>query len=170
MLDDELISKLMIQLNVAGDSKFLAGSGDYTKWFGQAISQILVLTGEDDIITVGHTLEAYNVYDVKRDEDDTATGKFQVLTDKLLIVTEFQAPSHVTTTAYPLRDTTSVTIREVQDTKLRRRDGQWPEYVTFQVEVAGKTFNFPPGVDTSSYQTIEIPAAFKAVMAALTQG
>ncbi|QOT20221.1 hypothetical protein [Paenarthrobacter sp. YJN-D] len=156
---------LMARLNESGYS-VLTVSTEHPKWLSVAVSQILALTGEDEIITAGHTLEGYDIHSVMDDEQDTAEGKIQVLTEKMLIVAEF-GPQKVKTIALPLHATTSVVVNTIRDAMTTRGPENWPDRVAFELDVAGSTFNFPPG-QVSTYQHDELPRALKVVTSALT--
>ncbi|MCX8454665.1 hypothetical protein IG195_00450 [Arthrobacter sp. TES] len=164
---NEVATSLMIQLNVAGESKFLTDSGNHPAWFAQAVSQILALTGDDPIVTAGHTLEGYDLASAGGHTDSSTFGRIQVLTENLLVVSDFAAPNDVKTTAIPLRDLTAVRITNV--TAIGKTDGghDWPTDIRFEIDVAGSTFIFPPGPEAAWHQQNELPAAFAAVRAAL---
>lgn len=166
--DRERASDLMIRLNVSGHSRLLADNSP-PQWLSLVVSQVLAITGESRIVTVGHTLTDYDFYEfVDGDSGNhVAEGKVQVLTEKLLVVSEFSAPNSATTYAYPLSGLTALSIKKVSNISATRGEEGWPGYVTFDVEIAGTTASFPPGPETNSYQDDELPAALEVVKAVL---
>ena len=158
---------LMRRLNESGQSKVMV-STEYPQWLVTAVSQILALTGDDEIVTCGHDLTDYDFSRVLDDSADTAEGKIQVLTENLLVVSEFAAPNQAKTVAIPLREVSSIAITAICHPLLVRDEGVWPNCVTFEVELGGNKYSFPvaPG-SASGIQHSEATAALNTVKAAL---
>lgn len=161
--------ELMGRLQESAHANVMASS-EYPLWLAVVVSQILALTGDERIITCGHDLKDYDLYKVLTDDDDTAKGKVQVLTETLLVVSEFAAPNQVRTRAVPLRESNSLTVTKIREVLAVRGDAKWPDYVNFEMDLAGSTYSFPvvPATATGK-QCSEVPAALEAVKAFLSQ-
>lgn len=138
-------------------------------WLAKSVSQILAITGDDPIIYVGHTLQDYDHSKVKDLSEDPAEGKIQVLTNDLLVVSEFTGQG-ANTRVTPLTRINSISVGKVRDVTTKGL-ANWPDHVSFELEFPDATYTFPPVDATASHsEFLKLPSALRAVTAALARG
>jgi hypothetical protein len=140
--------EFMRRLNDSSSAQLLT-TGEYPQWLAVAASQVLAITGENEIIYAGHTLEVYDFYRVLNDSDDVAEGTIQVATANLLVLADF-SPHRVRTRVVPLREVTGIEVRTIRDVMTTRGEVPWPDHVVFHADIEHHTYSFPALPTTAS--------------------
>lgn len=140
------------------------------RWLSYAASQILALTGEDEIVHASHTLEGYDVERVLRgSEPAVASGIIRVVTAKWLVLCDFSTES-VKTQVLPLSQTTTVSVTQVDNIMGSRAVTDWPNILQFEAVIAGSIHRFPAMASSGgASQNAEVRKVLKLLTEALNQ-